>query len=265
MNQEAPRYTEADFAPLPPDSLEADVVPRKPTTYAKDVWRNFLKRKTAVASLMILAALVFFVLFGPLMTEYSYYGNDYTMVNSPPSSAHWFGTDTLGRDLWTRVWVGGRVSLLLALLATIIPYAIGMIVGGISGYFGGKLDQVIMRVIDILMGIPPLIYMILLMVILGSGNMMTLVLTMSLTGWMGAARMTRGLVLQLKFPRFRGGKRDLGRLADAADISAPPPEYPRHHRGRHDLDHTLGHFLRGLPELHRARHQAAEPELGTAH
>ena len=107
------------------------------------------------------------VLFGPMMTSYNYYSNDYSAVNQPPSAAHWFGTDTLGRDLWTRVWVGGRVSLLIAILATIIPFFIGMVVGGISGYFGGKLDMIIMRTIDVLMGIPGMIYNILLIMALG--------------------------------------------------------------------------------------------------
>jgi oligopeptide transport system permease protein len=184
-------------------------------------------------SLIILAALVFLVLFGPLMTKYNYYENDYSVANAPPSAEHWFGTDTLGRDLWTRVWAGGRVSLLLALLATIIPYAVGMFIGGISGYIGGRLDQVIMRIIDILMGIPALIYMILLMVILGSGNIMTLVLAMSLTGWMGAARMTRGLVLQLKSREFVVASETLGAS-------------PMRQIFRHLLPNTLGIIVVGM-------------------
>lgn len=203
-------YSPEDFKPLPPDSLESEAVVRKSTTYVKDVWRNFLKRKTAVASLIILSILVFFVLFGPGMNSFDYYSNNYEAANQRPSRVHWFGTDALGRDLWTRVWVGGRVSLLLALLSTIIPYAIGMTIGGISGFFGGKLDLVIMRGIDILMGIPPLIYMILLMVILGSGNIMTLVLAMSMTGWMISARITRGLILQLKNREFVVASETLG-------------------------------------------------------
>ncbi|MDP3176451.1 MAG: ABC transporter permease, partial [Spirochaetaceae bacterium] len=177
---------------------------------ASDIWRNFRKRKTAIASLAVLSLLVFFVVFGPMMSEHDYYSNDYGATNQPPGPEHWFGTDALGRDLWTRLWVGGRVSLFIALLATIIPYAIGMTVGGVSGYFGGRLDQAIMRSIDVLIGIPPLIYMILLMVILGSGNMMTLVLTMSITGWMGSARITRGLVLQLKTREFIVASETLG-------------------------------------------------------
>jgi len=209
MNEEL-RLAGDDFSPLPEDTLEADAVVRKSTTYASDVWRDFRRRKTAMVSLVVLAVLVFFVLFGPMMNRYDYYSNDYGAVNLPPSAEHWFGTDSLGRDLWTRVWAGGRVSLLLALLATIIPYAIGMTIGGVSGYFGGRLDQIIMRTIDILMGIPALIYMILFMVILGSGNIMTLVLAMSLTGWMSSARITRGLILQLKSQEFIVASETLG-------------------------------------------------------
>lgn len=210
MTQNDTRFTEDDFLPLPQDGMESDVVVRKSTSFTKDVWLSFRKSKTAVASLVILSILVFFVLFGPLMTKHDYFSNDYGAVNSPPSAAHWFGTDALGRDLWTRVWVGGRVSLLIALLATVIPYLIGMTIGGISGYFGGKLDEIIMRGIDILIGIPPLIYMILIMVILGSGNIMTLVLAMSITGWMGSARLVRGLILQLKTREFVVASETLG-------------------------------------------------------
>lgn len=210
MEEQDTRFTEDDFLPLSKDSLDADTVVRKSTSYASDVWRNFRTRKTAIVSLVVLSILVFFVIFGPMMVKYDYFSNDYEALNMPPSAEHWFGTDALGRDLWVRVWVGGRVSLLIALLATIIPYLIGMTVGGISGYFGGKVDQIIMRSIDVLIGIPPLIYIILFMVILGSGNMVTLVLAMSITGWMGSARITRGLVLQLKTQEFIVASTTLG-------------------------------------------------------
>ena len=87
---------------------------------------------------------------------------------------------------------------MIAILGTLIPELIGLIIGGISGYIGGKVDMVIMRTIDVLMGIPSLIYIILLMIVLGSGNVLTLIIAVSVTSWMGSARGTRGLVLQLK-------------------------------------------------------------------
>ena len=185
---QAAEVTFADdaFSPLPEGALDQDQIARKKTTYFKDVWRNFKKNKPAVISLVVIA------------------------INQGPNAVHWFGTDNLGRDLWTRVWAGGRVSLIIAILATLIPEIIGMAVGGISGYLGGWADTVIMRTIDVLMGIPSLIYMILLMVVMGSGNIATLVIAMSITGWMGAARSTRGLVLQLKTREFVVASETLG-------------------------------------------------------
>lgn len=203
-------FTQDDFDFVEPKEFEQDKMVRKPTTYAKDVWRNFCGRKTAVVGLVVLVILVLLVLFGPMMNSFDYESNDYSALNQVPNTVHWFGTDELGRDLWTRVWTGGRVSLLIALLATLIPYAIGMTIGGISGYFGGKIDMVIMRSIDILLGIPELIYMILLMMIMGSGNIKTLIIAITITGWMSAARTTRGLVLQLKSREFVVASETLG-------------------------------------------------------
>ena len=184
---QAAEVTFADdaFSPLPEGALDQDQIARKKTTYFKDVWRNFKKNKAAVISLVVIAIMIFFVLFGPMMTKFDYYSNDYSCSNQGPNAVHWFGTDNLGRDLWTRVWAGGRVSLIIAILATLIPEIIGM-------------------------GIPSLIYMILLMVVMGSGNIATLVIAMSITGWMGAARSTRGLVLQLKTREFVVASETLG-------------------------------------------------------
>lgn len=203
-------FEEQDFVPLPEDEKNNEAIARKKTSYWKDVWRNFKKNKAAIVSLVVMGLMVLLVLIGPEISGYNYYSNDYTAVNQPPSAAHWFGTDNLGRDLWTRVWAGGRVSLFIAILATLIPELIGMAVGGVSGYIGGKVDMVIMRIIDVLMGIPSLIYMILLMVVLGSGNIATLIIAMSITGWMGGARSTRGLVLQLKNREFVTASETLG-------------------------------------------------------
>lgn len=208
MNQTT--LTELDFEPVGGEVGLDPESSRKKTTYWKDVWRNFKKNKSAFVSLFVIAFLVLFVIIGPGMNEFDYRTNDYSVINCAPDSVHWFGTDTMGRDIWTRVWEGGRVSLLIALLGTIIPEIIGMAIGGISGYFGGKVDMLIMRLIDILMGIPSLIYMILLMLVFGSGNILTLVIAISITGWMGSARATRGLVLQLKGRDFVVASRTLG-------------------------------------------------------
>ncbi|MGN1018805.1 MAG: ABC transporter permease [Aristaeellaceae bacterium] len=203
-------FTDDDFAPVGGDIGKDPGSSREKTTYWKDVWRNFRKNKAALVSLYAIIVIILLVLFGPMMNEYDYYSNNYAAINNSPNAEHWFGTDTMGRDLWTRVWEGGRVSMLIALLATLIPEAIGMLVGGVSGYFGGKVDTFIMRTIDVLMGIPSLIYMILLMLVFGSGNVLTLVIAMSLTGWMGSARATRGMILQLKSRDFVVASKTLG-------------------------------------------------------
>ena len=227
------KSVDLDFSPLDPSALSGEEMARPETTYFKDVWRNFRKRKTAMVSLVILGLLVFMVLFGPFMQPYDYYSNDYNASNMAPSAEHWFGTDVLGRDLWTRVWVGGRVSLLIAILATIIPYAVGMAVGGVSGYFGGKVDMIIMRTIDVLMGIPSLIYDILLIMVLGSGNISTLIIAFSITGWMGSARTTRGLVLQMRSREFVMASETLGASSRRVIF-------------RHLIPNTLGIIIVGM-------------------
>lgn len=203
-------YLENDFEAMGPDAFAQEEIARPQTTYLKDVWRSFCKRKTAVFGLVVVCIMIIMVLVGPMMNDFNYYTNDYDHINESPNAVHWFGTDELGRDLWTRVWVGGRVSLLIAVVATIIPYFIGMTVGGISGYIGGKVDMVIMRIVDILMGIPSMIYNILLMIVLGSGNISTLIIAFTITGWLGSARTTRGLVLQLKERDFVMASQTLG-------------------------------------------------------
>ena len=203
-------YLENDFEAMGPDAFAQEEIARPQTTYLKDVWRSFCKRKTAVFGLVVVCIMIIMVLVGPMMNDFNYYTNDYDHINESPNAVHWFGTDELGRDLWTRVWVGGRVSLLIAVVATIIPYFIGMTVGGISGYIGGKVDMVIMRIVDILMGIPSMIYNILLMIVLGSGNISTLIIAFTITGWLGSARSTRGLVLQLKERDFVMASQTLG-------------------------------------------------------
>lgn len=199
-----------DFAELEKGAASCEEMVRPETTYFKDVWRNFRKRKSALISFIILIILVLMVLFAPMLTKYNYYSNDYSAVNQPPNATHWFGTDSLGRDLWARVWVGGRISLLIAVLATVIPYVIGMTIGGFSGYLGGKVDVFIMRTVDVLMGIPTMIYNILLIMVLGSGNISTLIIAFTITGWLGSARSTRGMVLQLKEREFIMASETLG-------------------------------------------------------
>jgi oligopeptide transport system permease protein/dipeptide transport system permease protein len=133
-----------------------------------------------------------------MLSEYEYNEqNLQTGRNLPPSAEHWFGTDDLGRDVFVRVCEGGRISLAIGLAAAMIDMGIGVVYGGIAGLRGGRLDEVMMRVVDVLWGLPYLLTVILLMVILPPG-LGTIILALTVTGWLNMARLVRGQVLQLK-------------------------------------------------------------------
>lgn len=108
-----------------------------------------------------------------------------------PSAAHWFGTDSAGRDIFTRVWMGTRTSLVIGFLGALLPYMLGMIIGAISGWVGDRVDMIIMRIVDIMLCIPSMIYMILILIVMG-GNAFSLIVALAISGWMGSARAFRG-------------------------------------------------------------------------
>lgn len=197
------------FMPDPEAHRRAEVISRPNINFWSDVWRRFRKNRVAMTGLVIIVLLVLLCVFGPLLAPTSYEFTNMKAANLAPSGANWFGTDKLGRDLWARVWVGGRISLVVGVIGAVLPTIFGVIVGGISGYFGGKLDMIIMRIIDIIMCIPSLIYIILIMLYLGTG-ILPIVLAISMTGWMGTARSIRALVMQLKVREFVLAARALG-------------------------------------------------------
>jgi len=122
---------------------------------------------------------------------------------------YWLGTDTLGRDQWTRLWLGTRVSLIIALVAAVIDLFIGVIYGGVSAYYGGRVDNVMQRILEILIGIPNLVVIVLMILILKPG-ITSIVLALTITGWTGMARIVRGEVLKLKEQEFVLAARTLG-------------------------------------------------------
>jgi len=159
--------------------------------------------------LVIIIIFTIMSIVGPMMVPYSYSDNELLNTNEIPTKAHWFGTDALGRDLWARVWVGARVSLFIGLMAALLDTGLGILVGGISGYYGGKVDMLIMRFIDIMIAIPSMIFIILIMVMVGSG-VVPIILSFAITGWLGMARLVRGQILQLKEQEFVLAARTLG-------------------------------------------------------
>ena len=192
--------TAADFAPLDRD-VEFEEVFRPSTRYWPEVWRRLRKNRIAVACMILMGLIILASIFIPIFSPYEYDVAVLADAKQGPSAAHWFGTDRVGRDIFTRVWVGTRVSLLIGLIGALIPYVIGIVIGAISGWFGGKVDMIIMRIVDIMICIPSMIYMILVLVVLGGGPA-SLIIALAIAGWMGSARSFRGRILQFKNREF---------------------------------------------------------------
>lgn len=191
------------------DEEVAEQIAAPSVSYLSDTWRRFKSNKLAITGMIVLLIMVFLSLAGPLMLGYDYTVSDLTVPNQPPSAEHWLGTDTLGRDLWTRNWIGGRISLAIGVVAAALQVVVGVIIGAFSGYIGGKTDMIIMRIVDILSAIPYLVWVILLMMVTGSG-IIPMILALTLTGWLGMARMVRGQVFQLKNEDYVLAARSLG-------------------------------------------------------
>jgi oligopeptide transport system permease protein len=221
-----------DFAPLTLDEKSSDSITRPPIGYWQDVWMRFRKNKLALTGLAILALLGIMAIIGPIISSWDYRTCDYGHVNEFVSSRHWFGTDYLGRDMFTRLWHGTRISVFIGVTAAFIDLVIGVIWGGIAGYFGGTIDDVMMRIVDILYGIPYLLVVILLLVVMKPG-LTSIIIAMSLTGWVGMARLVRGQVLQLKEMEYVLAARSVGAS-------------PKRIIARHLIPNTMGVVLVSL-------------------
>ena len=198
-----------DFSPLKArDAVVAKAI-RPHIGFRQDAWLRLKKNRAAMAGLGIIVLISLLAILGPLLSPYSYSDQSLANANQPPSSAHWLGTDNLGRDLATRICYGARISLSIGIVASLINLGIGVLYGGISGYFGGRVDSVMMRIVDILYGIPLLLYVILLMVVLKPG-LMNVFLALGLVYWLRMARIVRAQVLGLKELEYVLAARVLG-------------------------------------------------------
>jgi len=166
-----------------------------------DALSRLLKNKAAVGGAVILVILIILAILAPFIAPYPYAYQDLDLGASPPSSLHWLGTDVLGRDLLSRILYGARISLLVGFIATTVALIIGVSWGIIAGYFGGKIDSVMMRIVDVLYGLPFIIFIILLMVIFGR-NLWLLFLAIGAIEWLTMARIVRAQVLTLKNQEF---------------------------------------------------------------
>ncbi|WP_141433239.1 ABC transporter permease [Bacillus sp. 03113] len=189
------------FVPINKDKKDAEAVVRPSLSYWQDTWHHLLKNKLAISGLIFLIFLAVMAIIGPIISPHTVGGQSLMKQNLPPSSTYWFGTDELGRDIFTRTWYGARISLTVGIIAALIDFVIGVIYGGIAGYKGGKTDNILMRIVEVLYGLPYLLVVILLMVVMGAG-LTTIIVALSVTGWVGMARIVRGQVLQMKNYEF---------------------------------------------------------------
>ncbi|MHB8926111.1 MAG: ABC transporter permease [Bacillota bacterium] len=189
------------FEHVGPIPEEQNLIVRPPTTYWQDAWRRLKKNFLAMCGLYVIIFFIALAIFGPMLTGYTYFGQVLQDANKAPSLAHWFGTDHLGRDELTRIFYGARISLSIGIVASVINLAVGALYGGISGLVGGRTDNVMMRIVDIIYGIPLQLVVILLMVVMGSG-LLNIYVALGLVYWLGMARIVRGQVLALKEQEF---------------------------------------------------------------
>ncbi|MGE5529319.1 MAG: ABC transporter permease [Patescibacteria group bacterium] len=187
------------FQPIGREAEAGYVFARPATTYWRDAWRRLKQNRAAMIGLALIIALFLLAAVGPYLCPFSYSDQQLTAegINQPPSLTHWFGTDNLGRDLFVRVLYGARISLAVGIFASLIILVIGVLYGGLSGYLGGKVDNVMMRVVDILYGVPLVLIVILLMVIFQPG-LKNVMIAIGATYWIQMARIVRGQILSLK-------------------------------------------------------------------
>jgi len=168
-----------------------------------DAWHRLLKNRAAVVSAIIMFLMLMAVVFGPMISPWAADFTDWDHTASPPSLAngHWFGTDAVGRDILVRTLEGGRISLLVGLVATLVSLVIGITYGSIAGFYGGMTDRLMMRMVDIIYALPFMFFVILLMVIFGR-NIILIFVAIGAVNWLDMARIVRGQTLGLKNTEF---------------------------------------------------------------
>ncbi|AUD14267.1 MULTISPECIES: oligopeptide ABC transporter permease [unclassified Planococcus (in: firmicutes)] len=239
MTQNYEKLPQDAFTRIPRDTQEAEKISKPSVSFWQDAWRSLKKNKGAIISLILFGLILIMSFVGPMISPYEPNDQTITHANLPPKMPvienlgimdgvgtlggrevdlyemknveqnYWFGTDGLGRDMFSRVWKGTQVSLFIAFVAAAIDMLIGVIYGGISGYFGGRIDDVMQRIVEILTGIPNLVVVILFILIMDPG-ILAIIIALTITGWTGMSRVVRGQVLKYKSQEFVLAARTLG-------------------------------------------------------
>ena len=193
--------TQEDFVRLPYNRETADGAIRPSQSYWSSVLRRMACNRVAMVSAAVILLIAVMSVIGPMMVPYGYEQTNLMESNLKPCAAHWFGTDQMGRDLFIRIMYGARISLSIGVVAAAINFVIGVLYGGIAGYIGGKVDMVMMRIVDILIALPSMLYTVLIMLVLGS-SVGTVILALCFTSWIGTARIVRSEVMRLKHSEY---------------------------------------------------------------
>ena len=186
---------------LPESERELENISRPSVSYWQNCWIRLKKDKLAMLGIVVIVLMTIAAILVPLLSPYTYDQTDFANALQWPSAAHPFGTDKMGRDIFVRTMYGARISLTIGFTAAAINMVIGVLYGGIAGYLGGMADMVMMRIVDILTGIPSMIYMILIMMFLGN-TIQSILIAMCLTYWITTARMVRAQILTLREQDF---------------------------------------------------------------
>ena len=205
--------TPEDFKIVGADTTQSEEIYKPSLTFWQDGWRRFKKNKLALSFLGITLIFLFLAIFGQSLTKYSYRAQDLSAKFLSPAKGlakgHYLGTDNLGRDLFARLSQGIRISMELSLITAAICVVFGTIYGAVSAYFGGIIDTIMTRIVEILLIIPSMIYIILLMVVMGN-SVKTIIIAMSLTRWLNYSLLVRGEVLKIKENEFVLASKSLG-------------------------------------------------------
>ena len=188
---------------------DADKMTRPSLSYWSDAWRRFKENKLAMISAAILLVIILMAIFQPMFSSYAYDQTDYFALNQGPSMEHLFGTDELGRDIFTRCWMGARVSLSIALVVALLSGTLGILYGGVAGYFGGWADNIMMRFCELIASIPQMLWVVLLILVMKPG-VLPIIVAIGATGWIGMARLFRGQVFSLKESEFVMASQTMG-------------------------------------------------------
>jgi len=204
-------YSPGLFLPSEKADKDSEQIHRPSIKYWADVWRRLKQNKLAMFGFIVIGALIVMAVIGTRISGFKYYEQNLLNTNQKPGGGHWFGTDDLGRDMFTRIWYGARYSLLIGVAAAFIDFCAGVLYGGIAGMGSSKLDSRMMRVAEVIYSIPYMLIVIMMMVVFTEADsLVVMILALGLTGWVPMAILVRGQVLQLKENEYVTAANSLG-------------------------------------------------------